>query len=95
MRRRSVRNPPSAGYERPLERKFYVWQDRVISYGTRFAAERGREVHPWRWLCTMCDPPVAGFRCQKGAWEKIMTVSMPRHFLVRHYHHAWVARNRG
>jgi hypothetical protein len=89
------RNPPSTGHARPAERKFYVWQDRCIKYGDKFAEARGWELRPWRWLCTMCDPPACGFRVKKGAWEKIMTVSMPHHFRVRGQHHKHVATTHG
>jgi hypothetical protein len=88
---RTWSNPPSTNFQRPKERKFYVWQDRHLNYGAAAARRRGWEQHPWRWLCTLCDPPTGGMRVQKGAWERIMTVSMPCHFRVRRYHHAHVA----
>jgi hypothetical protein len=84
----SSRYPPSAGYRRPTERKFYVWQDRFIAHGWN----RGWEKHPWRWCCTMCEPPSFGFRSRRGAWAAIMTVSYPRHMFVRGQHHAWAAK---
>lgn len=87
----SFRNPPSTNYERPTERKFYVWQDRAICWSEEFARKHDRERHPWRWLCTFCDPPTAGFRTRKGAFNSIMTSSMPRHFFVRRAHHKWAA----
>jgi len=87
-------NPPSTNYERPTERKFYVWQDRHLNYGQAFAERHGWERYPWRWLCTMCDPPVGGCRVKKGAWKKIIETSMPRHFFVRGQHHKHVAMTR-
>lgn len=88
---RTWSNPPSTNYEKPVERKFFVWQDRHIAYGPEGAEKHGWELHPWRWMCTLCEPPTRGFRSKKGAWEKIMTVSMPQHFRARKYHHAHVA----
>ncbi len=88
----SKRNPPSTGYQRPEERKFFIWQDRTIDYGNA-AKRRGWERHPWRWLCTMCEPPAQGFRVQKGAWQRIITVSLPHHFRTCGQHHDWVAGN--
>lgn len=90
-KQRAFRNPPSTGYTRPAERKFYVWQDRRAAFDDSFAERHGWEKHPWRWLCTLCDPPTEGYRVKKGAWEKIMTVSMPRHFKVRDSHHKVMA----
>lgn len=87
--RTSMRNPPSTKYQRPAERKFYVWQDRFITYGLN---DRGWEKRPWRWLCTMCEPPSYGFRSKKGAWNSIMTVSLPRHMFVRKCHHEHVRK---
>lgn len=75
---------------RPAERKFYVWQDRS-AFPAEFADSHNMERHPWRWLCTLCDPPAGGYRTRKGAWHDIMTISMPRHFFVRAQHHKVVA----
>lgn len=94
MERTSWRNPPASGYKRPAERKFYVWRDRHISYGARAVDSGRRAEHPWRWLCTLCDPPSYGFRSKPGGWQAIMRTAMPRHFFVRAAHHRWVARNR-
>lgn len=91
MKQTSWRNPPSTGYTRPAERKFYVWQDRFITYSPRDVARGKRGKHPWRWLCTMCDPPSTGFRCRPGAHRDIMTVTLPRHMFVRRYHHKIVS----
>lgn len=86
------RNPPGTNYQRPVERKFYVWRDRHIRYHDRFSESHGWvEAYPWRWMCTLCDPPSYGFRSKAGAWRAIMAVSMPRHFRVRDQHHTWVA----
>jgi hypothetical protein len=90
-RQRTTRNPPATGYERPVERKFWIWQDRVIDYGEEFSRRHDWERHPWRWLCTLCDPPAQGFRARKGAHQAILTVSMPRHFAVRRDHHRLTA----
>lgn len=92
MVRTSTRNPPSTGYRRPTERKFYIWQDRFIYWGKGWSRSHNRDERPWRWMCTLCEPPSYGFRCKKGAWLAIMTISMPRHFAVRHYHHEHVRR---
>lgn len=89
----SQRNPPSTGYQRPTERKFYIWEDRHISYsGYSSYAEGKWGPHPWRWLCTICDPPAYGFRARRGAYQRIIAQTMPRHFAVRRYHHEWAAR---
>lgn len=66
---------------RTTRRKFRVWED--------------REAGCWRWECTMCHPPSYGYRTTNDAWYRIMTVSMPRHFFVRRYHHEHVRRTRG
>ena len=94
MIQRSVRNPPSAGYARPQKPGFYVWQDRHLTFPPSMVRAGKRSAHPWRWLCTFCDPPVAGYRCRAGAWRSIIETAMPRHFFVRAQHHDWVARNR-
>jgi hypothetical protein len=79
MDRRSLFYPPLTGYLRPAERKFYVWQDRVM----------GR----WRWCCTLCDPPCYGSRSPLGdSWQKILVTSMPHHFSSRRRHHDHVRR---
>jgi hypothetical protein len=84
MKQTSHRNPPQTGYHRPTERKFYVWQDQFNSYGGYSAYADGRwGLHPWRWMCTMCDPPAYGFRARRGAYHAIMTQVMPDH-LARH-----------
>lgn len=88
----STRNPPSTGYVRPTEHKFFIWQDRFIHYEDDFAYKRNWETHPWRWCCTLCDPPSYGFRAKRGAWRAIIDISMRRHFLVRHYHHEHVLK---
>lgn len=90
----SRRNPPSTRYVRPTERKFYIWQDRGIRWDSAFARKRGLESRPWRWCCTLCDPPSYGYRTQKGAFQLILKVSMPRHMFVRQQHHEHVARTR-
>ncbi len=95
VRQKSRRWPPSTGYERPTERRFYVWQDRRVTYALDFSRKYRWERHPWRWLCTMCDPPSEGCRVQQGAWLKIITISMPRHFAVRYAHHKHVAEHHG
>jgi hypothetical protein len=89
--RRSWRNPPSTGYERPTVRKFYVWRDRHVRYGSS-GRRHGWGESPWRWMCTFCDPPSIGFRARAGAWQAIIGTSMPRHFEHRKSHHQWVAR---
>lgn len=83
----SRRNPPSTSHVRPAERKFYVWRDRYIRYDPH--PRRGKGL--WRWCCTLCDPPSYGSRSGPGGWEKIMTVSMPRHFAIRRHHHKIVS----
>lgn len=92
MERTSRRNPPATGYQRPLERKFWIWRDRSIGYDDAFARRHGWERHPWRWMCTLCDPPAYGFRSRQGAFRAILTVSMPGHFRRRRQHHEWAAR---
>jgi hypothetical protein len=88
-------NPPSTGYKRPKAAKFYVWQDRLLDYSGYGAYRQGRwERHPWRWLCTYCDPPATGFVASKGAFERIMRTSKPRHFEHRRSHHRYVASYR-
>ena len=83
----SLRYPPSAGYQRPSQRRFFVWQDRFIRY---------RDGHrPWRWCCTLCEPPSFGFRSLPGGWARIMTGTLPRHLSVRNFHHRHVARTHG
>jgi hypothetical protein len=91
MQRTSLRNPPSTKYQRPIERKFFIWRDRSICWGKAWADDHNREERPWRWCCTFCNPPSYGFRCKKGAWQAIINTSMPRHFFVRQDHHHWVA----
>jgi hypothetical protein len=49
----------------------------------------------WRWECTLCRPPARGRRQGPGAWDAICRISLPHHFRVRRYHHAWVRRTRG
>ena len=91
----SWRNPPSTNYRRPTERRFYVWRDRFILYGKGgYAESHGWGEYPWRWLCTMCDPPSYGFRAKRNGWQSIMTVTLPRHMRVRAAHHRWVAGHR-
>jgi len=87
----SVLYPPSTGYRRPPKRKFYVWRDRAISYRHYRQYPEDWELHPWRWCCTLCDPPAFGFRARKGAFEAVMTISMPHHFYRRRAHHRWAA----
>jgi len=91
----SVHYPPATGYERPQVRRFWIWEDRTISYRDGTARRRGWGQHPWRWCCTFCDPPAFGFRAREGAWQAIVTISMPRHFRVRYCHHQYVARYPG
>jgi hypothetical protein len=69
--------PPE--YMDRTRRRFRVWRDPFVS-------------HIWRWECALCEPPVYGYRTTRDAWEKIITVSMPHHFRVRHGHHDWVRR---
>jgi hypothetical protein len=93
MNQTSWANPPSTGHRKPTVRKFYIWQERHISYaGTSRYSEGRWERHPWRWLCTFCDPPAAGFRARRGAFQAIIQTSMPKHFEHRQAHHAWAAR---
>jgi hypothetical protein len=87
----SWRWPPSTRHERPEERRFYIWQDPHIDYSDGFARNHGWERRPWRWCCTLCDPPACGFQVKKGAWNRIMTSTMPRHFRVRQGHHRHTA----
>lgn len=95
MEKTSARYPPSTGYHRPAERKFYVWQDTLIDYRGYSAYADGRwGRHPWRWLCTLCEPPSYGFRARTGAQQAIVAVSLPHHMRVRRSHHEWVRRNR-
>lgn len=49
----------------------------------------------WRWVCTLCDPPAEGARFSPDAWDRIVAVSMPRHFRVRSSHHEFVHRTKG
>jgi hypothetical protein len=90
VKRSSLRYPPSTGYRRPAVRRFYVWEDRCITYGYS-EGKWGR--HPWRWCCTHCDPPAFGFRAKAGAFEAIMA-HMPRHFQRRAAHHRWARTRR-
>lgn len=91
--RTSNRYPPSTGYQRPTRRKFYVWRDPFIRYRGSQRQQWGDA--PWRWCCTMCEPPSFGFRCKPPAWERIMTVSLPHHLRVLHYHHEWARKKPG
>lgn len=75
-------NPPSTGFIRPAERKFFIWRHPFLS------------TEPWLWMCTLCDPPSRGWRSQPDAFRKIIEISMPHHFRVRHQHHKWVRRHR-
>lgn len=91
--RRSWANPPSTGYQRPAERRFYIWQDRRMDYRGYSAYREGKwGRHPWRWLCTYCDPPASGFQARSGAFQRIISTSMPKHFERRQAHHRWAAR---
>jgi len=92
MQRTSTRNPPSTNYQRPTERKFFIWRDRCLEHDERYMQKYNLERAPWRWCCTFCDPPSYGFRSKLGAWQAIINTSMPRHFFVRHYHHQHAAR---
>ena len=85
--RTSLRYPAQTGHQRPRQRRFFVWRDPHIRY---------RSGHrPWRWCCTLCEPPSFGFRSLPGAWARIITVSLPRHMAVRGQHHQHVARTHG
>jgi hypothetical protein len=44
----------------------------------------------WRWRCDICTPPAHGARKR---WIDVMRISLPRHFKVRGYHHAWALKN--
>jgi hypothetical protein len=61
----------------------------------RFRIWHDRDLDLWRWECTYCWPPAHGHRGGPGAWRRIVTESIPRHFRVRGGHHRWVARNAG
>ena len=89
MNRRSEKYPPSTGFKKPDKPGFYVWRDPFIRYTQRKWARA-----PWRWCCTLCEPPSFGFRSMSGAWAKIIGVSMPNHFASRATHHRHVARAR-
>lgn len=49
----------------------------------------------WRWECTLCHPPTRGARYGADALDRIVRISMPRHFRVREYHHKYVLATRG
>lgn len=81
----TLRYPRQTGHQRPQQRLFFIWRDPHIRY---------RQGHrPWRWCCTLCEPPSFGFRSRPGAWARIITVTLPRHMRVRRQHHAWVKKN--
>lgn len=85
------RNPPQTNYQRPTERKFYIWQDRHIDYSGYGQYQHGKwGRHPWRWMCTYCEPPSTGFLASKGAFQRIIKTSMPQHFKHRRSHHRYV-----
>lgn len=91
-KQRAAVNPPSTGYTRPTDRRFYVWQDRHIYYGGYRNYREGKwGLHPWRWMCTLCDPPSYGFQARAGAYQRIITSTMPTHFQRRQAHHRWAA----
>jgi hypothetical protein len=91
VRRSSAHWPPSTGYTRPTERKFYIWQDRLTRRDPVFAARRGWGIYAWRWCCTLCDPPAFGHQVRAGAQQRILNQTMPRHMFVRQAHHKHVA----
>lgn len=76
--------PHQTGYQRPEQRKFWVWRCRVTRYRPGHSA--------WRWCCTLCEPPTFGYRTVADGWFRIITESMPRHMRNRRQHHQWVAR---
>jgi hypothetical protein len=41
----------------------------------------------WRWECTLCQPAARGRRHGPDAWNRILAISLPRHFRVRYCHH--------
>lgn len=85
--------PPQTKHRRPTTRKFWIWQDMTMSYAGYKSYRWGRwELHPWRWCCTFCDPPAFGMLVKRGAFERIINQSMPRHFQHREMHHRHVAR---
>lgn len=43
----------------------------------------------WEWCCHFCHPPASGSRNQ---WADVFRISLPRHFRVREFHHAHVAK---
>lgn len=90
MVKTSTRYPPSTGYRKPTKRKFYVWEDRHIIYGN-WGLQHGWTWHPWRWCCTLCEPPAFGFRA-RGGYAAVMAF-MPHHFARRQAHHDWTRRN--
>lgn len=84
MQHTSARYPVQTQYQRPRQRKFWVWRCRLTHYR--------RDRSAWRWCCTMCEPPSYGFRTAKDGWLKIITVSYPNHMRHRYHHHRWVMR---
>jgi hypothetical protein len=52
---------------------------------------RGTGLIFWQWECTLCHPPARGGRYGSGGYQKIVTISFPRHMRVRHQHHQHVA----
>lgn len=82
----SHRYPFQTHYQRPQQRKFWVWRCRVTHYR--------RDRSAWRWCCTLCEPPTYGFRTRPDAWFRIMTISMPNHMRRLRQHHQFVARHK-
>jgi hypothetical protein len=74
-------------------RKFYIWQNTHIDYsGSSRYAEGKWGRHPWLWMCTFCEPPAYGFQARAGAFQRIISSTMPRHFERRQAHHRWARR---
>jgi hypothetical protein len=90
----TTRNPPSTNYQKPTERKFYIWRHRYLRYGHSLRTDRGWGDYPWLWMCTLCDPPSYGWRSRAGGWQAIISTSMPRHFAHKRAHHQWVSEHR-
>ncbi len=51
---------------------------------------KSRHFRMWLWECSFCEPPTRGYRTQRGALEKIITISLPHHFRRLDQHHKHV-----